>query len=98
VRRDPTDELLERRLAGGYIVSLIIHALAVLLFFSVITSSSEQSASESNEGAPAVSVSHVVVQRRPTAARPSVHPPQPRALKLAPLRATPVLAGHPPCW
>lgn len=95
IPRDPTDGRLRERTTASFIVSLIIHALVALLFFSVLTSSSEQSAPESLEGSSTLTVSRVrVVQRK--SAPPVVHPPQTNAPRVGPPKARPVLAGHPP--
>ncbi|MDP9018982.1 MAG: hypothetical protein M3N19_11780, partial [Candidatus Eremiobacteraeota bacterium] len=93
-RRDSTDEWLRRRTTAGFIGSLIIHALAALLFFSVLTASSEQSSPESIEGSPVLTVSHVQVSTRTKSVPPVVHPPLTHAPVIAKPQARPVLAGH----
>lgn len=79
-------------------MSLIVHALVALLFFSVITSSSEQSSPESSEGSPLVMVSHVRVTRQTKRVPQVVHPPLAHAPRIAKPLTHPVLAGHRPVF
>lgn len=57
MKRDPTDRRQPERLAGSFLASLILHAIAALLLISVATSSSEQSSPESFIGGAVVTVS-----------------------------------------
>jgi len=95
-RRDRTDERLPRRLAIGYAISLVLHALIALFFFSVVTSSSQQSSPEAIEGAPALTVSHVQLSTRAKSSPVTKPVPAPHAPRVARLQGLPIIAGHRP--
>ena len=88
-----TDEKKRQRIGIGYILSLIIHAFAALLFFSILTSSSEQSAPEAVQGEATLSVSHVRVRMPQQPAAPIAKPPLPQAPRIARPVGHPVVAG-----
>ena len=94
-RRDPTDERMHRRLAISYAISLVLHALIALLFVTTVSQTSEQSAPESTEGAPSVSVSHVRLSTRAKSTAQKRAPP-PNAPRIAQPQAIPLIAGRPP--
>lgn len=97
MRRDPIDQRRTRRLAGSYLASVILHALAALLLLSVATSSSEQFAPESVQGNQIVSVTTQTIARPIPAVVPKAAPPVPHAPVLASPRARPQRAAksHP---
>jgi hypothetical protein len=89
--RDPLDRRYPERLAGSFLVSLLMHALLAALLFSVLVSSSEQGATESVQGGEVVTLqrtSPVVVANQPAAVRAVVPVPHVRAI--APLRHAPL--------
>src|SRR5260370_23410491 len=82
---DPSDRRYRRRLAGSYLASLLIHLALAALLFSVLSNSSQQSASESVKGGEIVSLE----QRAPVvpaAAPAQVAAPQPHAPRIAPVQ------------
>jgi hypothetical protein len=90
--RDPRDRRYPERLAGSTIASLVLHALFALLFFALVTSSSQQGATENNPGGEIVTIerrSPVAVTNAPAAQRPA--PPVPHAPRVAPLRPAPLV-------
>lgn len=92
-RRDPKDKGREKRLAGSYILSLLIHAIAVVLFFSVTTSSSEQASSDALMGGEIVSVSRqAILSRAPFSQH--VERSIPHAARIAPPQNRPRAAAQ----
>jgi hypothetical protein len=86
-RRDPRDRRYPQRLAGSFVVSLLLHALFAALLFSVLVSSSEQGANENVAGGEVITLSRtspVVVANQPAAAHAAV--PVPHVREIAPLR------------
>lgn len=75
--RDSRDRRYPERLAGSYIVSIILHVLAALLLFAVASSSSQEGATQSAIGGDVVTIS----QSAPVqpVAQPSAQPPVPHA-------------------
>jgi hypothetical protein len=75
--RDSRDRRYPERLAGSYIISIILHVLGALLLFAIASSSSQEGATESAIGGDVVSIS----QRAPVqpVAQPSAQPPIPHA-------------------
>ncbi|HEV2261411.1 MAG TPA: hypothetical protein VGR69_03865 [Candidatus Rubrimentiphilum sp.] len=79
MRRDATDQRRPQRLTASFVVSLILHALAALLLFSLASSSSEQAASESVQGARIVTFTTQVAPKTVAIAMPRAAPPLPHA-------------------
>jgi hypothetical protein len=91
VERDPRDRRYRERLAGSFLASLFLHALLAALLFSVLTSSSQEGATESVQGGEVVTIertSPVVVANQPAAARAVV--PVPHVNVIAPVRHAPL--------
>src|SRR5215469_7438932 len=89
--RDPRDRRYPERLAASTLVSLLLHALFALLFFSVLTSSSEEGATETTSG-EIVTIERrapVTVANAPAAPQPA--PPVPHAPVVAPIRHAPLV-------
>ncbi|MBV8067313.1 MAG: hypothetical protein JO113_04995 [Candidatus Eremiobacteraeota bacterium] len=89
-QRDPRDRRYPERLAGSFLLSLVVHLLLALLLFSVLTSSSQQGATESVAGGEVVTItrtSPVVVANQPAAARAAL--PVPHVPVIAPVRHAP---------
>ncbi len=89
--RDPRDRRYPERLAGSFLVSLLLHVLLAVLLFSVLVSSSEQGATENVSGGEVVTIertSPVVVANQPAATRAVV--PVPHVNAIAPLRHAPL--------
>jgi hypothetical protein len=90
--RDPKDRRYPERLTGSFLASLLIHALLAALLFSVLTSSSQQGATESVTGGEVVTIqrtSPIVVANQPAAVRAVV--PVPHVQQIAPIRHAPLL-------
>ncbi|MFN2528568.1 MAG: hypothetical protein ABR584_07615 [Candidatus Baltobacteraceae bacterium] len=98
IPKDPTDQRLRERTTASFAVSLIVHALVALLFFALVTSSSQQSSPESSEGSPVVIASHVRVSQRTKSVPPVVKLPLTHAPRIGKPLARPVLAGHKPAF
>jgi hypothetical protein len=84
--RDPKDRRYPERLTGSFLASLLIHALLAALLFSVLTSSSQQGATESVQGGEVVTISRtspIVVANQPAAVRAVV--PVPHVHAIAPI-------------
>ncbi|MDQ2872189.1 MAG: hypothetical protein M3R35_03555 [Candidatus Eremiobacteraeota bacterium] len=95
MRRDPSDPRPSRRVAGSFLASLLLHALAALTLISLATSSSEQSAPENIAGSEIVTVTNRQVARTaPAVAKPA--PPVPKAPIVAPPRARIARPAHHP--
>jgi hypothetical protein len=77
--RDVNDRRYSARLSTSFVASLILHALAALLLFSLATSSSEQASSESVQGAQIVTVTTQAVPKTVAVAVPHAAPPVPHA-------------------
>ncbi len=75
--RDSRDRRYPGRLAGSYIVSIILHVLGALLLFAIASRSSQEGATQSATGGDVVTIS----QSAPVqlVARPSAQPPVPHA-------------------
>ncbi len=89
--RDPQDPRYRERLAASFLASLFLHALLAALLFAVLTSSSEQGATESVSGGEVITLertSPVVVANQPAAVRAVV--PVPHVNVVAPLRHAPL--------
>jgi hypothetical protein len=90
-RRDPRDRRYPERLAGSFLVSLLLHALLAGLLFTVLVSSSEQGANENVQGGEVITLSRtspVAVAQQPEATHAVV--PVPRVREIAPLRHAPL--------
>lgn len=90
-KRDPRDRRYGERLAASFLVSLFLHALLAALLFSVLTSSSQEGATESVQGGEVVTIertSPVVVANQPAAVRAVV--PVPHVNVIAPVRHAPL--------
>jgi hypothetical protein len=90
-RRDPRDRRYPERLAGSFLTSLLIHLLLAVLLFSVLSSSSQEGATESVSGGEVVTiqrVSPIAVANQPAAVRAA--PPVPHVPVVAPLRHAPL--------
>ncbi|HEX3670292.1 MAG TPA: hypothetical protein VHT92_01175 [Candidatus Cybelea sp.] len=90
-RRDPQDPRYRERLAGSFLASLFLHALLAALLFAVLTSSSEQGATESVQGGEVITLertSPVVVANQPAAVRAVI--PVPHVNVIAPVRHAPL--------
>src|SRR5665213_2082515 len=85
--RDPRDRHYPERLTASYILSLVLHALAALLMFSIASSSSQEGATQDVAGGEVVTFSKIVTRAQPAVASPQ--PPVPAAPKIAPLRHAP---------
>ncbi|MGH8163974.1 MAG: hypothetical protein ACREP1_06540, partial [Rhodanobacteraceae bacterium] len=87
MRRNEADPRRRERVAGSFLASLLLHALAALLLFSVATSSSEQAGSESVQGNEIVSVTTQRVARTAALKATQAVPPVPHAPQIAAPRA-----------
>jgi len=89
--RDPRDRRYPERLAASSLISLLLHALFALLFFSVLTSSSQEGATETTSG-EIITIERrapVTVANAPAAPQPA--PPLPHAPVVAPIRHAPLV-------
>ncbi len=77
--RDDNDRRHPQRLTTSFVASLILHALAAMLLFSLATSSSQQASSESVQGAQIVTVTSQAVPKTVAVAVPRAAPPVPHA-------------------
>lgn len=75
--RDSRDRRYPERLAGSYIVSIILHVLGALLLFAIASSSSQEGATESAIGGDVVTISQSAPVQPVT--QPSSQPPVPHA-------------------
>ena len=90
--RDPRDRRYPERLAGSFLVSLLLHALLAALLFSVLASSSQQGATESVSGGEIITIartSPIVVSNQPSAVRAVA--PVPHVPVIAPLHHAPLV-------
>ncbi len=90
-QRDPRDRRYPERLTGSFLASLLLHALLAALLFSVLSSSSQEGATESVAGGEVVTIertSPVIVPHQPAAARAVV--PIPHVPVVAPLHHAPL--------
>ncbi|MBV8656005.1 MAG: hypothetical protein JO160_08160, partial [Candidatus Eremiobacteraeota bacterium] len=88
---DPRDRRYPERLAGSTLASLLLHALFALLFFSILTSSSQEGATENTSG-EIVTIERrapVTVANAPAAPQPA--PPVPHAPRIAPIQHAPLV-------
>lgn len=89
MQRDPSDRRYRERLAGSYSASVILHAVLAALLFSVLSTSSQEGATESIQGGEVVTLERrapVVPQTSPVQAAA----PQPHAPIVAPVEHAPV--------
>lgn len=86
--RDPRDRRYPERLTASYVVSVILHVLGALLFFAIVSSSSQEGATESTVGGEVVTIA----QRAPVqpVAKPSAQPPVPHAAVAPVVRHAPM--------
>jgi hypothetical protein len=93
MRRDTT---YRRRLTGGFVASLVFHALLAAILFTLSSSSSEQASSESVSGGEVVSVTRqaipVPARKQPSVAKPV---PVPVRAQPKPMKPRPVVLPHP---
>ncbi|HLX26067.1 MAG TPA: hypothetical protein VKR05_03680 [Candidatus Cybelea sp.] len=90
-RRDPRDRRYPERLAGSFLISLVLHLLLALLLFSILSSSSQEGATESVAGGEVVTItrtSPIVVANQPAATH--AVPPVPHVPVIAPVRHAPL--------
>lgn len=88
-QRDPKDRRYRERLAGSYTASIFVHAMLAALLFSMLSTSSQEGATESLQGGEVVTLEHrapVVPQTAPAQAAA----PQPHAPIVAPVEHAPV--------
>lgn len=90
-RRDQRDRRYPERLAASTLISLLLHALFALLFFSVVTSSSEEGATETTTGEIVTIESRAPVTVANAPAAPQPAPPVPHAPVIAPIRHAPLV-------
>lgn len=91
LERDPRDRRYPERLTGSFLASLLIHAFLAALLFSVISSSSQEGATENVQGGEVVTIertSPVAVANQPAAER--AVPPVPHVPTIAPVRHAPL--------
>jgi len=92
LKRDPRDPRRRERLAGSYLASLLMHALLAAFLFSLLSSSSEEGASESVSGGTLVTLEQ---QRAPAiaavAAPAQQAAPVPNVPRVAPLQHAPLV-------
>jgi len=91
LERDPRDRRYPERLTGSFLASLLIHALLAALLFSVLSSSSQEGATENVQGGEIVTIertSPVAVANQPAAARAVA--PVPHVPTIAPVRHAPL--------
>lgn len=89
--RDPRDRRYPERLAASSLVSLLLHALFALLFFSVLTSSSEEGATETTSGEIVTIERRAPVTVANAPAVPQPVPPVPHTPVIAPVRHAPLV-------
>lgn len=90
-KRDPRDRRYPERLTGSFILSLLLHLLLAALLFSVLSSSSQEGATESVAGGEVVTIqrtSPVVVANQPAAIHAVA--PVPHVPTIAPIRHAPL--------
>jgi hypothetical protein len=90
--RDPIDPRYRERLVGSTLASLIVHALFALLFFSVLSSSSQEGATEKSAGGEVVTIERqtpITVANAPAAVQQA--PPVPHVPQIAPIRHAPLV-------
>ena len=89
MERDPSDRRYRERLAGSYTASVVLHAILAALLFSVLSTSSQEGATESVQGGEVVTLERrapIVPQTAPVQAAA----PQPHAPIVAPVEHAPV--------
>jgi len=89
--RDPRDRRYPERLAASTLVSLLLHALFALLFFSVLSSSSEEGATETTSGEIVTIERRAPVTVANAPAAPQAAPPVPHVPVIAPIHHAPVV-------
>jgi hypothetical protein len=87
LKRDPQDPHRRERVAGSYLVSLILHAMAAILLFSIAASSAQEGASESVSGGTIVTLEQRVPVVAQAASPVQESAPMPNVPRIAPVVA-----------
>lgn len=77
IRRDPSDERREERLAGSSLASLLLHLLAAAFLVSIAAASSQETSNETVQGGQLITVSQQLPAEPTQAITPAPAPPQP---------------------